>query len=380
MKWLAPEQQQKGSHLCGSARKGRANGPSCQIQLRFSRWTPIKQKSTMTYLHGTVCMVCDQHNQGHSHFFFPPQHNLIEPLQCPSALHLVNIVIWSVVFSSYILWAAYDFPLKSIPAVSHWLLHLAFVPLNRQSPLSIEYASIFSFFRQAASANAKRKFCLEYSQSYQHKTGYPSFSSIPQFKTKTTKKEKKLQRHSPYTNLPNSSTSLRPSVLCFLWITNSPTYPPPSPCSLSVFMAASHTISCSPALFADGRDERDGAGWLLGYWALSTNGRPWQGRFHAPPPRRQPSEQHSHFSTLSLSMFFPLCVCSSSPVVGKDQIHKGLTLCSKACRCGYRNPCWSMFRKRFLENQNNNWQMTNMAALVVGSSLHWADQSTKSNQ
>lgn len=68
-----------------------------------------------------------------------------------------------------------------------------------------------------------------------------------------------------------------------------------SPCSLSVLMSA---ISCSPALFADGRDERDGAGWLLGYWALSTNGRPRQGCFHAPPPRRQPSEQHSHLSAV----------------------------------------------------------------------------------
>lgn len=238
-----------------------------------------------------------------------------------------------------------------------------------------------SVFRQAASANAKRKFCLEYSQSYQHKTGYPSFSSIPQFKTKTTKKEKKNAKTLSVHKL-TKFFYLSETLSSLLSLDNKLSHLSPAspPCSLSVFMAASHTISCSPALFADGRDERDGAGWLLGYWALSTNGRPWQGRFHAPPPRRQPSEQHSHFSTLSLSMFFPLCVCSSSPFVGKDQIHKGLTLCSKACRCGYRNPCWSMFRKRFLENQNNNWQMPNMAALVVGSSLHWADQSTKSNQ
>lgn len=78
-----------------------------------------------------------------------------------------------------------------------------------------------------------------------------------------------------------------------------PTLPPitPTPCQ---FSRQRHTISCSPALFSDGRDERDGAGWLLGYRALSTNGRPRQGRFHAPPPRRQPSEQHSHLSTLFL--------------------------------------------------------------------------------
>lgn len=80
------------------------------------------------------------------------------------------------------------------------------------------------------------------------------------------------------------------------------------PYSLLAIMAASHTISCSPALFTDGRDERDGAGWYLGYWAISTNGRPRQGRFHAPPPRRQPSEQHPHLSTVFV-FSPPSCAC-----------------------------------------------------------------------
>lgn len=57
-------------------------------------------------------------------------------------------------------------------------------------------------------------------------------------------------------------------------------------------------VIASPALFPDSRDERVGAGWLLGHWPLSTNGRPRQGRFHAPPPRRQPSEQHCHVPTV----------------------------------------------------------------------------------
>lgn len=47
----------------------------------------------------------------------------------------------------------------------------------------------------------------------------------------------------------------------------------------------------SPSVSADSRDERDGAGRVLGHWALSADGRSWQGCFHASTPSRQPSER-----------------------------------------------------------------------------------------
>lgn len=116
--------------------------------------------------------------------------------------------------------------------------------------------------------------------------------------TVKTKKTIAVHHHTHTHQIPPLTPHLSKSLGSLLSLVNHLYYL--YPYSLSAFMAASHTISCSPALFADGRDERDGAGWLLGYWALSTNGRPRQGRFHAPPSRRQPSEQHSHLSTLFL--------------------------------------------------------------------------------
>ncbi len=125
-------------------------------------------------------------------------------------------------------------------------------------------------------------------------------------------KNKGKKRQSPSSHSPNSPTDyfyLSETLSFLLSLDNKLSHLSPYS-SLISFHGSRHTISCSPALFADGRDERDGAGWLLGYWALSTNGRPWQGRFHAPPPRRQPSEQHSHLSTLFLFPPFSLFLIS----------------------------------------------------------------------
>ncbi len=58
----------------------------------------------------------------------------------------------------------------------------------------------------------------------------------------------------------------------------------------------------SPSVSADSRDERDGAGRVLGHWALYADGRPWQGCFHASTPSRQPSER----LILSFLCVFPL--------------------------------------------------------------------------
>lgn len=136
-------------------------------------------------------------------------------------------------------------------------------------------------------------------------------------------------------------------------------------------MAANHTTSCSPALFTDGRDERDGAGWLLGYWALSTNGRPRQGRFHAPPPRRQPSEQHSHLSTVRC----PHCVRSLSPFVWNNDIHKGLTRCLWISCCSLLNPEWRMFGTRLrTTNFYNHWlhfALGDVVATMMSTSISW---------
>ena len=145
-------------------------------------------------------------------------------------------------------------------------------------------------------------------------------------KLKAHKKNKPSLFTHPHQIFPHTIFgSMRPSVLCF------PTYPPSFPPRTPVGLHGSrYTISCSPAMFTDGRDERDGAGWLLGYWPLSTNGRPRQGRFHAPPPRRQPSEQHSHppsFHSPSLSSVPHLLLFK------KDLHNKGLTCLTMHC-CG----------------------------------------------
>lgn len=153
----------------------------------------------------------------------------------------------------------------------------------------------------------KSRFCMEYTRSLIHIKPKHLFShSSHSLKLKQQRKKKGSVTHHTHTQpiSPTNYLYLSDTLSSLLSLDNRLSHL--SPYSLSVFMAASHSISCSPALFADGRDERDGAGWLLGYRALSTNGRPWQGRFHAPPPRRQPSEQHSHFSTLFL--FPPLCM------------------------------------------------------------------------
>ncbi len=61
-------------------------------------------------------------------------------------------------------------------------------------------------------------------------------------------------------------------------------------------------VTWSPSVSADSRDERDGAGRVLGHWALYADGRPWQGCFHASTPSRQPSER----LILSFLCVFPL--------------------------------------------------------------------------
>lgn len=82
--------------------------------------------------------------------------------------------------------------------------------------------------------------------------------------------------------------SLRPLALCS--------------CLLSL---GSH--AWSPSVSADSRDERDGPGRVLGHWALSADGRPWQGCFHASTPSRQPSER------LILSFLHVFSLFSSTP-------------------------------------------------------------------
>lgn len=71
---------------------------------------------------------------------------------------------------------------------------------------------------------------------------------------------------------------------------------------------------CSPCVFADGRDERDGAGRLRRHWSLSPNGRAREGCLHAPASSWQPSE-HLHPLTLlrfSLLLLLPLFFFSPS--------------------------------------------------------------------
>lgn len=134
----------------------------------------------------------DQNNQGCCHLH-------------TSSLHLVNTVIWSVVFFTYPLGCIWFF--SQIHSCCDSLAHLAYVPFSKESSPSSDYASNclhLNFWWQALQTQIR--FCLEYTCNLipKHPISF-SFCSFHNLELKQQRK-KKRQSHSPYTHSPNSPT------------------------------------------------------------------------------------------------------------------------------------------------------------------------------